>query len=295
MRKLILLLALLINVAHAQVALPAFQGVHQAFVASGGATYHADAQTVINSIEGTGVSLNSTQKGGIDRFIRDLHGESNVSYTTYDVWSIITALYGYVGGTAAAHAINWKSPGTYDLTFYGSWVHSATGAKPDGSTAYADTHLNENTVLTLNDEHISYYGRTDQLSNNVAIGVAGAGTETNMFLYFNGSTYLRVQHGAGATIGGISDTKGLFIANRPSSTELRNSKNGTIYVQSDASSGAKSNLNFYIGALNNGGSAAFFSSIETALNSFGGSFSDSQQLAFYNAVQALETTLGRQV
>jgi hypothetical protein len=77
----------------------------------------------------------------------------------------IKALYPIVGGTAATHKFNFVNPldtnAAFRLVFFGGWTHSANGALPNGTNAYADTFINPSLFLSQNDTHISYYTRTN--------------------------------------------------------------------------------------------------------------------------------------
>ena len=132
--------------------------------------YIPEAQAVISAIEGTGVTLTTTQKDACNQYIVDLQG--------YGLWTKIKALYGFLGGTAAAHKFNWKNPvdtdAAFRLTFSGGWVHSSTGAKPNGINAFANTYLTSSTELSLNSTHISYYSRTNATGTEVEIGTASS-------------------------------------------------------------------------------------------------------------------------
>ena len=84
----------------------------------------------------------------------------------YGLWNKMKAVYPFVGGTSGSHKFNLKDPRDLDaafrLTFSGSWIHSSTGATPDGTTAYADTKLNPNTIgISAASIHISNYLRTN--------------------------------------------------------------------------------------------------------------------------------------
>jgi hypothetical protein len=60
-------------------------------------------------------------------------------------WAKCNAIYPMVGGTATTHKFNLKNPldtnAAFRLTFTGGWTHSANGALPNGTNAYADTFL----------------------------------------------------------------------------------------------------------------------------------------------------------
>jgi len=125
----------------------------RSFVAGGGPSNDADAQAFIDAAAITDV----TQQSAINTLVLDLKN--------YGIWTKMKAVYPFVGGTATTHKWNLKDPrdlnAAFRLVFSGGWTHSSTGALPNGTNAYADTFLNENTILTLNNEHLSYYSRTN--------------------------------------------------------------------------------------------------------------------------------------
>jgi hypothetical protein len=94
--------------------------------------------------------------------------------------SLITAYYPMVGGTSTKHAFNFMNTSLYNLTFNGFWTHSANGALPNGTNAYADTGINASTVLTQNNNHLGFYSRTN----------SAVGSKTSMGAYVSGSNTL---------------------------------------------------------------------------------------------------------
>jgi hypothetical protein len=86
----------------------------------------------------------------LDRLVRDLNGESNHDYPTYNVFSSrIKALYPYIGGTSFTHSINLIDPAQFAITWYGSPTHSANGVTFSGAGQFGDTGLNCRTHLGL--------------------------------------------------------------------------------------------------------------------------------------------------
>lgn len=89
----------------------------------------ADAQAFVNAA----VISNTTQANAIDNLVIGLKADS--------LWTVFTAIYPIVGGTASKHKWNLKNPlntdGANRLIFSGTWTHNSSGAKP--SSAYADT------------------------------------------------------------------------------------------------------------------------------------------------------------
>jgi hypothetical protein len=217
--------------------------------------------------------------------------------TTYGLTAKMKALYPMVGGTAAKHKFNFMDARDLDaafrLTFNGGWTHSSTGALPNGTNAYADTGLDDNTVLSLNSAHISFYSRTNVDGLYCDMGSYDPATTSgiNLFSRYVNEFYGRV-HNDGAGVSN-SDSRGLFLANRVGSTETRNFVNSTLKLQTIASV-AKASYNVVIAARNRGFND-FYSPRQCAFASIGDGLTDTEAANFYTAVQAYQTTLSRQV
>ena len=172
--------------------------------------FDPDAQAFITA---AGIT-NPTQQGAINTLVVALKG--------YSIWTKFKAIYPIVGGVASSHAVNLKTPGTYNLSFTTGWTHSSTGMTPNGTSAYADTGLNDNTVLSLNSAHILFYSRTNVDGLYCDIGNYDAATTSgiNLFSRFVNAFYGRVHNDSTGVSN--SDSRGLFLANRVGSTETRN-------------------------------------------------------------------------
>ncbi len=222
------------------------------------------------------------------------------------IWSKMRAIYPMIGGTEAIHKFNLKDPRDADdafrLTFFGGWTHSATGALPNGTNAYADTHLvNRSEYTEAEFTHISYYSRNEtSTSNNYVAGAndSGAATEyfllrTNLRLYVqsnpnNGDNVISA--GGGTTIGYFTGT----IFPSGDGAIFHNGINITAGAPSDSDS-VKPNIPIYLGALNGTSGAGNYSTAECAFADFGLNLSAVECTNLYNAVQAFQTSLGRQV
>jgi len=96
-------------------------------VTGGAAAFDADAQAFFTAASIT----DSTQKSAVNQLVLDLK--------SYNIWTKIKALYPIVGGSASSHAVNLKTPGTYNLTFATGVTHSSTGMTGNGTSGYANT------------------------------------------------------------------------------------------------------------------------------------------------------------
>ena len=235
----------------------------------------------------------STQKSAINQLVLDLK--------TANIWTKMKAIYPFVGGNASSHRFNLKDPrtvsGAYYLNFYGGGTHSANGYQPDGATAYADTQLNANSIMGLNDFHITFYSRTNSTSNSYEFGVGNSASERiGMGAYWNSglpeaSAFSTVQNNIPNT-GNRTDK--CFILNKTTSTSFDLFINTTKQTKT-ITTATKPNFNLWIGCLNYQNTGYYYTNRQCAFASIGDGLTDSEATAFYNAVQNFNTTLARNV
>ena len=213
----------------------------------------------------------------------------------------LKALYPNVGGTATTHKFNFVNPADTDaafrVVFNGGWTHNSNGVTPNGTNGYADTKLNDNSTMILNNAHISIYSRTnsDGLFCDMGVTQNVPTTETNIFAKYSNVFYPRIQDSNSGVSNTISSL-GLFISNRVASNQIRAFQNNVLKTISATSTGVKANRNFYLGALSSAASnASLYSNRNYAFASIGDGLLDTEAANFYTAVQAFNTTLARQV
>ena len=238
---------------------------------------------------------NSTQQNAINTLVTTLKG--------YGIWSKMKAIYPMVGGTANAHKFNLKdsrdADAAFRLGFFGGWTHTSTGAKPNGTTAYADTFLNTATVIgNVNDGHLTYYSRTNNSGiNQIEIGNRDSHSSFDLVIKFGAGNL------AGACIN-MSDTNvftnntsstGFYHANQNNTPNVRKMfKNGAVLATQTVAQNVQPSERVYIGS-RGGVSSGFFSNRECAFATIGNGLTDTESANFYTAVQEFQTTLGRQV
>lgn len=236
----------------------------------------------------------ATQKSAVNILVLGLKSNS--------IWTKMRAIYPFVGGSAGSHAVNLKSPGTYNITWSGTVTHSSTGVQGNGSTGYGDTGLNPRSLMVDHSAHISAYLRTDSAANDMEV----AGGDGTYALLMRGKWTDNIAYGYNNSRDGIDAAK-IAAANNPSSAAMyvssRNTRyDGAIYRNGVAGSLATDNVgwlqpnaNMYVLARNNAGTAVNYSSRSVAFISIGDGLTATDVSNLYTLVQAYQTTLGRQV
>ena len=262
-----------------------------------GIAYDADAQAFFTASGLTG----ATNLTAINTLV--------VALKSYGIWSKMKAIYPFVGGTAALHKWNLKNPldtnAAFRLTFNGGWTHSATGALPNGTNAFANTFLSPSTSLTNNNTHISYYSRTNTSAASAGlIGAAVGGSFIPLYTIYGRSTVGNLvqadsyNYNTNRINYGDSTGQAFYTNNRNTSGSFRLFRNGLIVgTNSNANVNNVTGINFpiYIGSINIANTSNNFGVFQCAFASIGDGLTDAEAANFYTAVQAYNTTLSRQV
>lgn len=246
--------------------------------------YDADAQTFFTA---TGIT-DASQKDYINTLV--------LAYKSASIWTKRTGIYCMVGGTAGTHAVNLKSPGTFNLTFVGSPTHSANGVDWNGTTQYATTGIVPNTNLSKDAKSLGYYSRENTAATAACeigcVGVAG-GTFDGMFIRQTGDLfYGYLSDGVGATVAN-ANSQGWYLISRSNTTQVNFYKNGVALGTNPKtlSSGGTQNT----GQIEIGRGNGQYSVRQCAFAVVGADLNSTEQLAEYNAIQAFQTSLARQV
>jgi hypothetical protein len=217
--------------------------------------------------------------------------------TTYGLTAKIKALYPMVGSTAAKHKFNFMDARDLDaafrLTFSGGWTHSANGINGNLINTFADTFFIPSAQLTLSSGHYSIYSRTNLNETSIDLGVLSGSVHQIITRLANEQTYSYASTNIGVAVAN-TDSRGLYITNRNSSTNTTGYKNGTKVADVAMTAGLPIDTVF-IGARNQGGSAIIPSSRQYSFASIGSGLTDTEAANLYTAVQAFQTTLSRQV
>ena len=246
-----------------------------------------DAQAFITAASIT----NPTQQAAINTLVVDLKG--------YNIWTKFKAIYPIVGGTASSHKYNLKDPRDLDaafrLTFASGWTHSSTGMTP--LNTFANTFFNPNSGFSTNDNvHLSYYSRTNSNGTEIEMGstINLAGPYLMLEIRTSGTTYYIMNSVGSYATASDSDSRAFYIGNRIGTAE-KGFRNNTNVISRTSTASPRPNFNTYLGAANYGGTATYLSTKECAFSSIGDGLTDTEAANFYTAVQAYQTTLGRQI
>ena len=245
-----------------------------------------DAQAFITAAAIT----DPTQQAAINTLVVDLKG--------YSIWSKLGALYPFVGSTASQHKFNLKNPldtdGAFRLTFTGGWTHTSTGAKPNGVNAFADTYYTAFSLMGTN-QQIGYYIGENLAGNYIDIGSNGG---TDMGLWTRRTTDQFRFDFPQSTVPAVftnTDSRGNYLVFNNSTLGRGVYKNGSSIYSS-----AFQNVNIFDNntrkILLSKNVYTFFSPRELRLVAFGTGFTSLTEVTNYTtAIQAFQTTLGRQV
>jgi len=254
---------------------------------STGVVIDPDAQAFIDA---TGIS--GTDATAINTLVVDL--KANSLYTKFN------AIYPMIGGTSTTCKFNLINPAdtnaAFRLTFVNTWTFSTDGMNGNGSSAFANTHLQPASSLSLNNSSISLYIRNNPATaNNVDMGIGRSPNSIFIAPAFNGTTgnFYAVNDAEVNAGTSPSPLPGFYQVSRIVSTQIKQYRNGSVFNTNNVNSGGLAAFDMYIGAYN--APNIFASDRQFAFASIGEGMSDSEASTFYTIVQAYQTTLGRQV
>ena len=254
----------------------------------------ADAQAFLNAAEITNV----TQANAVNTLVIGMKAQG--------LWTKMKAIYPMVGGTASTHKFNLKNPldtnAAFRLAFSGTWVHSNTGALPNGTNAFANTFLNPTTSLTSS-LGLSYYSRTNA---NTALDQVDIGAITGLNYFYLTTQYNvtglvnrffgRCTSSSIAVNTANADARGYYYLGKTGNGTnlLKSFKNGVVQ-DTQTGAGVNPNNTVFVGAANDSGTTLYYTNRECAFATISDGLTDAEATNCYTLVQQFQTTLGRQV
>ena len=237
----------------------------------------------------------ATQQNAINDLVVGLKSQS--------LWAKMKAVYPFVGGSATSHKFNLKDPRDLDaafrLQFNGGWTHSANGATPNGTNAYADTYLIPSTHLITNNFNYSYYSRNTTSALTEIMGAWNNQSQQTQFVTNDPSGILYGDSYAVSDVrvsSSVPSFTGLLSYGRLSSTSLSLFRNGNnLNTVTTPVGGTVPNVKIFLSAINVNGTPVLFTHLQCAFSSIGDGLTDTDASNLYTLVQAFQTTLSRNV
>jgi hypothetical protein len=247
----------------------------------GGGGNDADAQAFI-----TASGISGTNATAINTLVIDLKAAN--------IWTKMKCIYPFVGNTASTQKWNLKDArdldAAYRLVFSGGFTFSATGCQPNGTNAYANTFFQPSNFTAYPNCSFGYYSRTNIDNGGTDIGA----NQLDIYSNLGATAYVRTASGTFTTFS-VTNSLGFVMGSRLNTATQKAYKNGVLKATTAQTAGTSFLFNIYIGATNSSGIASFFSNRQCAFAYLSDGLTDAEALAFYNAVQTFNTTLGRQV
>jgi hypothetical protein len=217
----------------------------------------------------------------------------------------LKALYPFVGGTADTHKYNFMDArdtnSAYRITWSGTITHDSNGFTGNGTNGYGNTNFNDGAAgFSTSYMSMGIYSRTNNTGTGYCdmgmvkgspvsysiVRVGYSSTEDFMCAYDDSNHFGNF----------FANTLGLFSVVRTSSTEQKAYQNGTLAnTRSSFPATAATGLNYFLAARNVDGSAATYSNRNYAFAYIGVGLTGTEISNLYTAIQAFQTTLGRQV
>lgn len=253
-----------------------------------------DAIAILNAITSAGVTPTTPMVNAAHFFV--------TASKWAGLWTKFVAVYGLMGGTAASHAINWKTPGTYDIAnkANAAWTgmtHNANGITGNGSSTYGDTGIIPSSVLSLNSAHCSFYRRSGASTSEYDFGCQDG---TSNFLGVarpDGNTSVWLNSLSGDALSSTPRPGvGLSTCSRTGASSVSAYKNGTKFLKGTTASLALTTArSIYIAARNNIGTPSSFSDANYSFFSIGSGLTDIDAYNLFWIVQATQKILSRDV
>jgi hypothetical protein len=258
--------------------------------------FDSDAQAFFTA---AGIT-DTNQKTAVNQLVLDLK--------SYGIWEKYSVIYPFVGGSSDTCSYNLKNPSSYQITFYGGWTWNSNGIT-SSVNSYGDTGFSPySSFISDTDYQYSIYSRTNGDSNDFfTLDVTGCDEYGYVAavhnLYIRTSSQLQFYDVYGGYISryySSTNGAGLFTISRTNSTSYIAYRNGvemTTVVGPFTNTGSRPVSNVVITGFNDpcSGISALGTIKNYAFWAMGNGLTSIESSNLYTAVQAFQTTLGRQV
>lgn len=206
-----------------------------------------DAQAYLDAVVAAG--------GSIDTTISDATNNLFESLKAFSLYDKLLTFYPMLGGVGASHSLNAKrSMGTtYDMDFFGGWVHDSTGALGNTSNTYADTKYNPFNETTFDQLTFGLYNTNSTTVNGEFYNGSINNVSPQQWASLraqNTSTRVNIGVNDGSSVSVVAGQTGLYIATTNSTNRSSVCYNGVFSNGVTLSSAPLPPFNQYMGALN---------------------------------------------
>ena len=258
------------------------------------ASYDADAVTFFSAAAIT----SDAQRNAVNALVVTMKADGT--------WSKMVALWPMVGGSSSSHAVNLKTPGTYNLTFNGGITHDSNGVTWNGTTGYAGTGITPNSHLPDRSIHLSYYTRTNDTSGTTTTCEMGTGYQLSgsdypyleLYVAYSGAAVFTAGNVfVGSCTAAVGTSAGYTLGVQRTSTEQKLFRDGALLATRTVLEAAVAiTRELRLGAgVNVAGSVVSHTNRQCAFASVGEGMTETQAVALSAAVEVYQTALSRQV
>ena len=265
-----------------------------------GVSFDSDAQAFIDA---TGIT-DDTQQDAINTLVVTMKDDG--------VWTKMYAAYPFVGGTETTHKYNLVDPtdadASYRLNFNGGWTHNSNGVTGNGTNTYANTYFIPNDVKDVDTDlttnySMGFYNRSDITANHGGeLGAANGGgsgdaSYTMLMGRSNGQSLTDMPSPSQRAFFSGGGNIGFFSYTRQSTTAGRLFLDGTLRNTAGATATNKyPSVDLVLGSQQRPGPSFpdGYSSRNYAFLFIGKGLTNTEMSDYYDAVQAFQTTLGRE-
>lgn len=238
----------------------------------------------------------STQPSGVIKTIYDKYYFRPLVGT--GIFAELDRFFEFGGEIEANGLISLKNPTTATAASKAgtsTWTQFQ-GNAGNGIDGFINTNYNPNTQgvkLTLNSTSIFGYSRSDMNDASALIACSDATHQLWLFPRSAGNIVLRVNSAGGSTSAAVADSHALFASVRLASNSVKGYKRGVEVATNTTVSAGIPSANLYVGALNNNGAGANFSTRQ--ISTAGAGSGAINHLTLYTIIQAFRTQLQTQV
>jgi hypothetical protein len=246
----------------------------------GGVAYDSDAQAFFTA---NSTLTDVTQKNAINQFVLDLKSNS--------LWTLGKYLYlGFLGDSTKVK-YNLFAPASNVLTLSSGWTYDSQGMQGNGTSAYAQTGFILPFNNNVNNKSLFIYSQTNINSLSCDLGSQGDyGLRDHLFPRYNNLFYGTLSYN-GSYSTSNTDSTGLFVTSRTSSTTTKMYRNNTLLSTNTSLGDNNSTKQDFLGAMNENGTANYFSNRKISIYGRMEGLDVTQEANLNTCINTLLTTL----